>query len=110
MHSLCILKFLSNISTFLRQAKAACHEKAEKVYAVCFIFYDDLNPKGEQSSIHEHFLNNSSCAEKYLDSRFEILPKAKNSYHLSVLESLFIETRKWKICKQRDFYNLKLYK
>ena len=98
MHSLCILKFLSNISTFLRQAKAACHEKAEKVYAVCFIFYDDLNPKGEQSSIHEHLLNNPSCAKNYLDSRFEILSRARNSYHLSVLESLFIRARESKIC------------
>ena len=33
-----------------------------------FIFNGDVKPKCEQSSIHEHLLNNPSCAEKYLDS------------------------------------------
>ena len=75
-----------------------------------FIFNDDVKPKGEQSSIHQHLLNNPVCAENYLDNRFEILSRARNTYHLSVLESLFIRTREPKICKQRDFYNLKLYK
>ena len=75
-----------------------------------FIFNDDVKPKGEQSSIHEHLLNNPICAENYLDSRFEILSKARNTYHLSVLEPLFIRTREPKVCKQRDFYNLKVHK
>ena len=75
-----------------------------------FIFNDDVKPKGEQSSIHQHLLNNPVCAENYLDNRFEILSRARNTYHLSVLESLFIRSREPKICKQRDFYNLKLYK
>ena len=46
------------------------------------IFNDNVKPKGEQPSIHEHLLNNLSFAENYLDSRFEILPRARNSYHL----------------------------
>ena len=49
-----------------------------------FIFNDDVKPKGEQSSIHEHLFNNPICAENYLDSRFDILSRAKNTYHLSV--------------------------
>ena len=75
-----------------------------------FIFNGDVKPKGEQSSIYEHILKNLSCAENYLDSRLKILSRARNSYHLSVLESLFIRTREQKICKQRDFHSLKLYK
>ena len=75
-----------------------------------FIFNGDVKPKGEQSSIHEHLLNNPSCDENYLSSRFEILFRARNSYHLSVLEWLLIRTHESKICKQRDLYNLKLYK
>ena len=54
-----------------------------------FIFNDNVKPKGEQSSTHEHLLNNPICAENYLDSRFKILSRARNTYHLSVLESLF---------------------
>ena len=46
------------------------------------IFNDNVKPKGEHSYIHEHLLNNLSCAETYLDSRFEILSRARNSYHL----------------------------
>ena len=72
-------------------------------------FNDDVNLKGKQI-IHEHRLNNPSCATNYLDSIFEILSKAKNSYRLLVLESWFFRTCERKICKQRDFYNLKPYK
>ena len=52
------------------------------------IFNDGVKPKGEQLSIHEHLLNNPICAENYLYSRFKILSRARNTYHLSVLESL----------------------
>ena len=98
-----------DISTFPRQAVMRRELHVTKKLNR-FIFNDDVKQKGEQSLILEHLLNNPSCAENYPDSRFEILSRARNSYHLSVLESLFIRTRKWKQCKQRDFYNLKLYK
>ena len=75
-----------------------------------FIFNDDVNPKGEQSSIHDHLLKNPNCAENYLDSKFKIISRARNSYHFSLLKPLFIRTREPKIFKQRDFYNSKLYK
>ena len=52
-----------------------------------FIFNDDVKPKGEQSSIHEHLVNNRISAENYLESRFEILSRARYTYNLSVLES-----------------------
>ena len=68
-----------------------------------FIFNGDVKSKGEQSSIHEHLLNNPVCAEKYLDSRLKILSRAKITFHLSVLELLFIRTCEPKICKQTDF-------
>ena len=45
-----------------------------------------------------------------MDSRFKILSKARDIYHLSVIELLFIRTRELKICKQWDVYNIKLYK
>ena len=74
---------------------------------------DDVKPKGKQSLIHEHLLKNPIYAEKYLDSRFEILSRARYTYHLSLLEfpeSIFLRTREPKICNQRDFNNLKFYK
>ena len=68
------------------------------------------NQKGEQSFIHEHFLNNPSYAETYLYSRFEILSRIRSFYQFTVLELLFIRTHEPKICKQHDPYNLKIYK
>ena len=67
-----------------------------------FIYNDDVKPKGEKSSIYEHLLNNPICAENYLDSTFEILSRARNTYHLSVLESLSIRT------VSRNFANNKI--
>ena len=54
-----------------------------------FIFNDNIKPKGEQPSIYEHLLNSLIYTENYLDSRLEILSRARNTYHLSVLESIF---------------------
>ena len=71
-----------------------------------FIFNEDVKPKDVQSSITEHLLNNPSCAENYLDSKFKILFRARNLYHFLVLESVFIRTRRPKICKQSNSYNL----
>ena len=59
--------------------------------------------------LNEHLLNIPSCAKNYLDSRFEILSRAINSYHLLVLKPQFIRTREPKNYKQQDFYNLKLF-
>ena len=39
------------------------------------IFNDDIEPKGEESSIHEHLLNNPSCAERYMNSRSKFYPE-----------------------------------
>ena len=71
-----------------------------------FIFNDDVKHKGEQSPLHEHLLNNLICVENNLDSKLRILFRARNTYHLSFPESLFITNRDPKTCKQRDSYNL----
>ena len=67
-------------------------------------------PSNRSSAIAEHLLNNSDCAKNYSDSNFSILSKARNDYHLSVLESLFIKTCKPNLCKQQYVYKSNLYK
>ena len=69
-----------------------------------FIFNDDVKPKGKQSSIHQHLLNNPICTENYLDSRFEII-KNKNINKISVFK--FEITSKTLYSK---FNTLNLYK
>ena len=46
------------------------------------------------SAIAKHLLNNTDCAKNYSDRHFSIISKARNDYHLSVLELLFIKTFK----------------
>ena len=67
-------------------------------------------PTNRGSAIAEHLLNNPECANNYSDSNFSIISKARNEYHLNVLESLFIKTLKPNLCKQQFVYKSILYK
>ena len=42
--------------------------------------------------VEENILNNLNCGKKYNDSIFKIPFRARNPYHISVMESLFIKT------------------
>ena len=55
------------------------------------------------SAIGQHLLNNLDCSKNYNDNRFSIVTRGRNSYHLCVLESLFIKTVKPNLCKQHFF-------
>ena len=65
---------------YLGQISQRFHVRREQHVTKKLFFKDDIKPKGEQSSILEH-LNNPSCAENYLASRFEILFRVRNTYH-----------------------------
>ena len=67
-------------------------------------------PTNNSSAIAEHLLSNPVCARNYDDGRFSVLSKARNDYHLNVLESLFMKTVKPKLCKQQYVYKSNLYK
>ena len=67
-------------------------------------------PSNRSSANAEHLLNNSDCAKNYSDRNFPIISKARNDYHLSILESLFIKTFKPNLCKQQYVYKSNLYK
>ena len=63
------------------------------------------------SAIGQHLLDKKQCAANYNDKRFKILADARNSFHLCLLETTFIETRYPILCKQKEFvYTLKLFK
>ena len=55
------------------------------------------------TAIGQHLLENPKCAQHYSDDRFTFLARARNAFHLSVLESIFIQIRKPVLCKQKDF-------
>ena len=68
-------------------------------------------PSYNISSVRLHLLENPACADKYNDNCFKVLAQGRSKFHLSVLESIFINNRKPYLCRQKDFlYSLKLFR
>ena len=63
------------------------------------------------SAIGQHLLMNSECAKTYTDDNFRIIGQGRSSFHLSVLESVYIKTQNLVLCKQKDFiFSLGIFK
>ena len=59
--------------------------------------------------IGQHLLDNPFCAKNYSDEKFTILLFGRSSFHLSVLEAVYIKSCKLNLCSQKKFvYNVKL--
>ena len=54
-------------------------------------------------AIGQHQLMNPECAKPYTDDNFRIIGQGRSSFHLSVLESVYIKTQNPVLCKQKDF-------
>ena len=54
------------------------------------------------SSVANHLVNSVSCAQAYDDSCFTVLSRARSRYFLSILEAVYIYTRKPDLCKQQN--------
>ena len=63
------------------------------------------------SAIGQHLLVNDQCTLNYDDKRFSTLVTARRSFHLNLLEAVYIETRRPALCRQKEFvYALKLFR
>ena len=59
------------------------------------------------SAIGQHLLTNPECAKTYTDDNFRIIGQARSSFHLGVLESVYIKTQNPVVCKQKSsFFHL----
>ena len=59
----------------------------------------------------QHLLTNPECAKTYTDDNFRIIGQGRSSFHLSVLESVYIKTQNPVLCKQKDFiFSLGIFK
>ena len=56
-----------------------------------------------ESAIGQYLLPHPECAKTYTDDNFRIFGQARSSFHLSVLESVYIKTQNPVLCKQKDF-------
>ena len=64
-----------------------------------------------ESAIGQHLLTNPECAKTYTDDNFRIIGQARSSFHLSVLESVYIKTQNPVLCEQKDFiFSLGIFK
>ena len=45
------------------------------------------------SAIGQHLIKNPECAKTYSDDNFRIIGQTRSSFHLSVLESVYIKTQ-----------------
>ena len=64
-----------------------------------------------KSTIGQHLISNPECAKTYTDDNFRITGQARSSFHLGVLESVFIKTLNLVLCRQKEFaFSLGLFK
>ena len=64
-----------------------------------------------ESAIGQYLLMNPECAKTYTDDNFRIIGQGRSSFHLSVLESVYIKTKNPVLCKQKDFiFSLGIFK
>ena len=55
------------------------------------------------SAIGQHLLENPECTKMYNDDKFRIIGQARSSFHLGVLESVYIKTQNPVLCRQKEF-------
>ena len=63
----------------------------------------NINPKTIcDSAIGQHPITYPECAKTYTDDSFRIIGQARSSFHLSMLESVYIKTQNPVLCKQKE--------
>ena len=76
------------------------HPKREQPSRSC---KTKITTKTCDSAIGQHLLENPDCAKNYNCDMFRIIGKARSSFHLAVLESIYISTKKPLLCRQKEF-------
>ena len=79
-----------------------------------FLSFYDLNIEtllNRVLCVRVFFLTNPECAKTYTHDNFRIIGQGRSSFHLSVLESVYIKTQNPVLCKQKDFiFSLGIFK
>ena len=61
-----------------------------------------------ESAIGQHLLDNPDCEKLYNDDMFQMIGRARSSFHLdlAVLESIYILTKKPPLCRRNHSFSL----
>ena len=54
-----------------------------------------------ESAIGQHQIANPECAKTYIEVKFWIIEQARSSFHLNVLEYVYIKTQNPVLCERR---------
>ena len=64
-----------------------------------------------ESAIGQYLIANPECAKTYTGKNIRIIGQARLSFHLRVLESVYIKTQNLVLCRQKGFaFSLGLFK
>ena len=64
-----------------------------------------------ESAIGQYLIANPECAKTYADDNSRIIGQVRSSFHLGVLESVYIKTQNPVLCRQKDLvFSLRLLK
>ena len=64
-----------------------------------------------ESAIGQHLIANPECTKTYTDDNFWVIGQARPSFHLSILESVYIKTYNSVFCRQKEFvFSVGLFK
>ena len=65
----------------------------------------------ESQGEKQHLIINPECAKTYTYDNFGIIGQVNSSFHLSVLESVYIKAQNPALCRQEEFVlSLELFK
>ena len=59
--------------------------------------------KPSDSAIGQHLLDNQDSAKRCNGDMFRTIGRARSSFNLAVLESIYIQTKKPPLCRQKEF-------
>ena len=81
------------------------------ISCIYLIFKNSNSKIKSDSAIGQHLIKNPECAKTCSDDNFRITGQARSSFHLCVLESIYIKTQNPVLCKQKEFtFSLGLFK
>ena len=94
-----------HVPTSIRTKNTTTREQPPRMCKNC------ISKMKSDSAIGQHLITNPECAKTYADDNFRIIGQARSSFHLGVLESVYIKTQNPVLCKQNEFiFSLRLFK
>ena len=95
---------IRHVSTSIRKKSSTVREQPPRM---CKNISSKINC---ESAIRQHLITSPECAKTYTDDNFRIIGQARSSFHLGVLESVYIKTQNPVLCRQKEFvFPLKLF-